>query len=487
MRRIMRYTVFALCLGLGTSAWYTLAQKKSISPQPAAPVQATEETQANQTNPPVVSEQSENAPDERIKFGPVEPVGGYPNTHTIILRESADASAPISKRLKVGLNDRALILDATRDFLRVRFTSNDGEENGGNVREQDYEGWTTWASIVPDMSAIVLDAETGAVVARVPLDEGISAINFSPDSSRAIFYGGNSSLGRLAYEVQTSDYKLKRSLTTAANDEFFGTLFYAPADGALYATLHVSGNGHPGSNGIRLLRLGEEGVIPTEIGSEGNNFFIISPDGRTALRANGDSTVSAQLMLDVIDLATLKVRNTFWLERTTASPEMGDYLLNHDGSELYLRRLEALTIPVIDTRTGQRVRQLQSRKTGEDWPHYSQADIIGGSLLLRVWNAETDEMHDSPLKFWAGEDKRKPAEPDIDFVVEAGGKRYAVNADGTLLLKLDGNNRIQKRLAIDRPERRNAEDNGTALGVFGFSASPDGKHLILFLGMEHGC
>lgn len=484
MRRITRYTVFALCLGLGISTWCVLAQNISI---PAQPVQATEEIPVNQTNAPLDSVQTEDEFSESIKFGPVEPMSGYANTTTVILRESADKSAPISAKLKVSSYDGAVILDATRDFLHVRFPANDGENNGGNVRERDYEGWTTWASVVTDMSAIVLDAETGAVVARVPLSEGISSIVFSPDSSRAIFYSGNNSLGRLAYEVQTSDYKLKRSLTTAANDEYFGTLFYGPADGALYATFHPSGNAHPGSNGINLVRIGEEGVTPMEIGSDGNNFLLISPDGLTALRAREESSVVSKMMIDVIDLTTLKVRNSFWLDRTTASSEMGDYLLNKDGSELYLRQLDAGTIPVIDTRTGQQVRELQSRKTGEDGPSFSQGDLVGGSVLIRIWNAETDEMQDRAQKFWAGEGRRRLAEPGIDYVTEAGGKRYAVNQEGTQLFKLDDNNRIQKRFAIDRPERRKGGENGNGLSVFGLSASPDGKHLILFIGMEHGC
>ena len=485
MRRITRYTVFALCLGLGLSTCYILAQKKSI---PAQPDQATEEIPVNQTNAPLDSGQPEDEFSESIKFGPIEPMTGYTNTTTtVILRESADASAPISAKLKVSSYEGVVILDATRDFLRVRFPAHDGADNGGYVRERDYEGWTTWASVMTEMSAIVLDAETGAVVARVPLNEGISAIAFSPDSSRAIFYSGNNSLGRVAYEVQTSDYKLERSLTTVANDEYFGTLFYGPADGALYATFHPSGNAHPGSNGINLVRIGEEGVTPTEIGSDRNNFLLISPDGLTALRAHEESVSVSKLMIDVIDLTTLKVRNSFWLDRTTASSEMGDYLLNKDGSELYLRQLDAYTIPVIDTRTGQQVRELQSRNAGDDGPSFSQGDLIGGSVLVRIWNAETDERNDRAQKFWVGEGRRMLAEPGIDYATEAGGKRYAVNEEGTRLFKLNDNNRIQKRFVIDRPERRKGADSGNGLSVFGFSASPDGKHLILFLGMEHGC
>ncbi len=481
MRWITRYTVFALCLGLGSSTYHILAQKKSI---PEQPVQAIEETPVSQTIAQPDSGLPEDEFSESIKFGPVEPMSGYANTTTVILRESADASAPITAKLKVSDYDMALILDGTRDFLRVRFTSNDGVNNGGHVRERDYEGWTTWASVVPNMTAIVLDAETGAVVSRVPLSEELSSVKFSPDSSRAIFSSGNDGVGRLAYEVQTSDYKLKRSLTSA-NDNFFGTLFYGPADGALYATFYPSANS--GSGRISLLRIGEEGSsnTRTEFESDGNHPLIISPDGLTALRMREES--GRDSVMDVIDLATLKVRNTFTLDNANSSPGRGDYILNRDGSELYIKQPDSGTIPVIDTRTGQQVRELQSQASTDGWAYFSQGNLIGDSVLLSVWIGGEDEMQGHSQKFWISNGRRMLAEPGIDFVAEAGGKRYAVNEDGTLLFKLNDNNRIQKRLVIDRPDRRKGADTGNGLSVFSLSASPDGKHLILLIGMAHGC
>lgn len=484
MRWITRHAVFALYLSLGTSAWYALAQKESA---PAQPTQAVEETPINQTEAQTDSEQPEEAPGQSIKFGPVETLSGHVNTKTIILRQSADANAPVVAKLKVGDYEWAEILGATRDFVHVRIAANDGADNGGNVRERDYEGWTTWGSVVPEMSAIVLDAETGAVVSRVPLGEGISSVTFSPDGSRAIFSSGINSVGRAAYEVRTSDYTLTRRLTSSSPD-YFGTLFYGPADGRLYATFHQSDESEAKSQAISLIRIGEDGApnASVEIETDRTLFFVVSPDGLTGFRAHAETNEEYEVMVDVIDLATLNVRNTFTLSGMNLSSDSSEFILNKDGSELYVRLSRNTgTILVVGTYTGQLMRELSDSST-EGSSYFSQGDLVGDSVLLRVWDGG-DEAHPGPQKFWVGSGKRMLAAPGVDYAVEAGGKRYAVNDDGTLLFKLDDNNRIQERRLIDRPERRKGADVGNGPSVFGLSASPDGKHIIILLGIEHGC
>jgi hypothetical protein len=108
-------------------------------------------------------------------------------------------------------------------------------------------------------------------------------------------------------------------------------------------------------------------------------------------------------------------------------------------------------------------------------------------LLLRVWNQDEDEMHTLPHAFWLGSSGRVAAEQGISSVVQAGNTRFAVNENGTRLLKLDSDNHVKARFAIERPDLRNGADEDDGLSVFGLSASPDGKRLILFLGMEDGC
>jgi len=92
MRWITRLVVFVLSACVGASTWYILAQKK------AAPIQinqSVEETPAAQTTVEDIAEAQQDAPFQSIKFGAVEPLSGYANVKTIILRESPDAGAPI--------------------------------------------------------------------------------------------------------------------------------------------------------------------------------------------------------------------------------------------------------------------------------------------------------------------------------------------------------------------------------------------------------
>lgn len=476
MRWILRYAVFVLCFGLGSTAWHILAQEGST---PAQPVEAAQASTVNQTIAPADRDEPEIVPGQSIKFGPLEPMNGYVNTETVVLRESADASAPVVAKLKAGDYERVEILGATRDFLHVRFAANDGSAADGSVeRKQDYEGWTTWASVVPDMSAIVLDAETGAVVSRVPLGEEHTSVIFSPDGSRAIFSGQSSEISPVAYEVRTSDYTLMRSLTSPEKMPF-STLFYAPASGDLYAKVHDSGES--------LIRVGDGGAVNTTTAIAPH--IIIAPDGLTGLivrREEGNNQFDVNV--DVMELATLEVRNTFQLTGSNLSSDGNGFVLSKDGSELYLRPTDnTAAISVFDTRTGQLLRELSGSVT-PGWSHFTQGSVVGDSLLLRVWSEGEDEMHSSPKKFWLSNGKRVLAETEIDYAIEVGGKRYAVNEEGTLLFRLNDNNRIQKRFTISRPERREEDAGaGNGLTIFGLSASPDGKHIIMFVGMAHGC
>jgi hypothetical protein len=192
------------------------------------------------------------------------------------------------------------------------------------------------------------------------------------------------------------------------------------------------------------------------------------------------------LTIDVIELATQTLRNTFTLAGANVPSNSVSFVLNKDGSELYERLSENTgAISVIDTRTGQVVRVLPDSST-QGWSYYSRGDLIGDSLLLRVYEGGEDDMHASPRRFWVGNYGRVEAEGDIANVVEAGGKRYAVNENGTRLFKLDASNRIRQKFTIARPELHTGGD-GSSLTVFGLSASPDGKRIIMLLGMESGC
>jgi DNA-binding beta-propeller fold protein YncE len=480
MRWIMRHVVFVLCLSLGSTTWYILAQKASTHTEPTKAIEAPP---VHQTIASTDDEQPEFVPGQSIKFGPVGAIGGYVNTQTVILRESADAQSPVVAKLKSEEYGSVEILGATGDFLHVRFTLNASLVDDMAERKQVYEGWTAWGSVMPELSAIVLDAETGAVVSRIPLGEGIASIAYSPDGKRAIFYSGSIGRGQSAYEVRTSDYTLTRSLTPSDTD-YLTMLFYGPANGDLYATVHTSDEAHSGDGKLSLTQIGEYGAanIPLEFNISPSNFAI-SPDGLIGFVWHAENG-SNEMVVNVIELNNLKIRNTFTLPGESLPANSGSFVLNRDGSELYVRLSENTgTISVINTRTGQLVREIPDSATGS-WSHFS---LVGDSLLLRVWEGNEDEMHSGPHLYWLGKSKRVAAEGGITDAVEAGGKRYAVNANGTLLFKLDASNHIQERLMITRPDLPKGATEGNDLSVFGLSASPDGKRIIMFIGMEHGC
>lgn len=481
MRRIMRHVVFALCFTLGSTAWYILAQRISTPVQPA---QAAEEKESNQNIAQSDSEQPEVVPAPSIKSAPPEPLTGYANAKTVILRESPDANAPIVAKLKAGEYEQVTILGATGNFVRVRFVAYGDAVDGVSQREKDYEGWTTWASVYMDISAIVLDAETGAVVSRVPLSEGLSSVTFSQDGSRGLFFHNSDGIGRAAYEFRTSDYTITRSLTSS-DGEYLGTLFYGADSGELYAAVQMSDETSTESAKVSLVRIGEGDAasVASELNLSKSNFAI-SRDGLTGFMTRPQNGNPNELTVDVIDLAARKVRNTFTLTGENFPSDSSNFTLSRDGSELYIRLSDISgAISVIDTRTGQFIRQLPDSATGE-WSYFGRDSLVGDSLLLRVWEGGEDDSR-SQL-YWVGASGRVAAESGIDFAVEAGGKRYAINENGTLLFKLDAYNRIQQRIKIARPElQKGMPDNG--LSVFGVSASPDGKRIIIIIGMEHGC
>ncbi|HKR01404.1 MAG TPA: hypothetical protein VJT09_12075 [Pyrinomonadaceae bacterium] len=490
MRWIVRRTVFVLCFALGTTTWYILAQQGKPFVTTAPPA---EEATVNQKNIPpdsdcAAAEDAAAIPGQSIKFGPVEPLYGTANRRKIVLRESADPSSAIVARVEAGNYETAMILDWTRDAMRVRFEANEGSADDTAVRTQSYEGWTTWDAVVPLASAVVFDAETGEVVARVPLGEGASSVIYSPDGSRAIFKSAGSEGGQTSYEVRMSDFKLTRSLRSSES-EYVGALFYGPADGALYATIHWLDSSPLGKeNHAGLFRIGEEGAPNALMDLEINEGAgVLSRDGLLWFFARPKSPGEDRLTVDVVELSTLTVRNTFTLFGENVPSNANGFVLSPDGSELYERLYENTgVISVVDTRTGQVVRELPESAT-EGWSYYSQDDLIGDSLLLRVSNDGAGEMHESYGTYWVGSSGRALAQKGISRAVETGGKRYAVNEDGTRLFKLDEKNRIRERLPIARPEVFKGGKGAEGMSVFGLSATPDGKRIIMLLGFEHGC
>jgi DNA-binding beta-propeller fold protein YncE len=489
MRWITRHAVFVFCFSVGSTAWYVLAQRQPALAQ--HPVPATEKIQEGRPNlqadavPPAAV-----VPVPSVKYGPVEPMVGYANSPTIILRESAEPNAPVKARLNSGEYTELLVLGATPDSLHVKITvreDGDGDAKGGG---KVFEGWTGWGSVVMDLSAVVMDAETGKVVSRVPLTDGLHSVIFSPDGTRALFFHDGDGNGSLAYEARTSDYTLTRRLAPAEDNAYLGTLFYGPAGGDLYAAA-LARDGSASSQAfdgkVHLLRLGEGGAesVPLDFQLGASNFAV-SRDGLLGFNLRRDEGNSEEIAVDVVELSTLKVRNTFTLAGENLPMDSSGFVLNPDGSELYIRLAgNPGIVSVIDTQSGQFLRALHASASLDSY--FGPESLLGDSLLLSVWNENEDEMHYTPHMFWAGTGELVAADSGINYVAEAGGKRFAVNDEGTRLLRLDSKNRVRERMTIARPELHKGATGGDGLSVFGLRASPDGKRLIMFLGIRSGC
>ena len=133
------------------------------------------------------------------------------------------------------------------------------------------------------------------------------------------------------------------------------------------------------------------------------------------------------------------------------------------------------------------MRELPKKLTGNDWLDFTQSDLVGDSLFVRYWKENDDEMHSHARTAWLGATGPVVADREIESVVEAGDATFAVNPAGTRLLRLNKQHHIQDRLPIERPEIQQRKEAQDELTTYGLSASPDGKRVIVFVGLYQGC
>ncbi|MGB7923826.1 MAG: hypothetical protein WCF57_11335 [Pyrinomonadaceae bacterium] len=473
MRRRLRPIAFVLALCSIAAVCYALAYGSSSA---KAPVQSNSASvvRTRAPQPP----DAPPTPAGALRFGPLDELSGFTNTAKIVLRRSPEAGAPVIANLNVAEYLPVKIVEATRDFIRIKIDAPTASKDDGD-ETAEYEGWTDWGSVVPHMAAIVLDAETGAVVSRVPLTSLETAVAYSQDGSRAIFYRTEDS-GEpvLGYEVTTDDYALSRSVL-ASDAGFVRPVFYSPVDNAL-AAFGVPQAGEKSQ--LSLMRLNDFYTfdMPTTIAATATRL-IVSPDGRTGFIFHPQDNERPQITIDVVDLQSLEIRHTIALGEEQVSWREG-FAVSKDGSEIYLERPESIS--VIDTLTGQQLREYSKKFAGDSWVYYTQESIVGGSLFVK-WSRGEDERLRSA---WLDINGRVAADPEIESVVEAGGAGFAINAAGTRLFRLDKDHHINDRLPIDRPELRRRKEAENDLTTYSLQASPDGKHIILFIGIqEHGC
>jgi hypothetical protein len=373
-----------------------------------------------------------------------------------------------------------------------------------------YEGWVEWGQVVPYASALVIDTGDGRVVARVPLGAGVSHAAFSPDGKRALFYatfydGGHEEASPAAYELETEGYEFVRSLRVAHGG--WASLVYGDADGEVSALVQTVAYGKQGSTTrLHPFRTGDRTVASADVARAPQPGEItVSGDGRTGLSVHGALTDAGATRIDVIDMLTLEIRNSFELWGSTGEGWPYERVLSRDGSELYYRAdAETGAIAVIDTRTGRRLREIPLSIPEGHWSSFHEGSLAGDSLLIRFWSegdggegaegedgGEAEHQHHGETTsraIWVRPDgTTTPAEPGIDQVLRVGDALYAVNDAGTHLLKLDADGHIKERFEIARPEAKHDPSTTDTYRVMGLAASPDGKRLVIFFGIPDSC
>lgn len=474
MRYTLRTVAFVLALLSGTSLWYALAYRSVV------PVQANIAA-ALQTSTP----EPEPAPAENfMSFGPVEGLYGFTNTNVLILRRKPEASAGVVARLELPEAVQVNILDATRDFVRVTVPAPAGSKYAEEGKAE-YEGWASWGAIVPYMSALVLDTASGDVLARVPLGEAHVSVSYSPDGSRALFHATPESGGSIhGFEVNTSDYRITRSLQ-ALSRNLLVPAFYSPVDGSLAAFGRAQDSTQKTLSVMRLSDFYTVGM-PTKI-KAAKTTLVIAPDGLTGFVIHLPDGEHQAALIDVVDLQSMEIRNSFSLDEAYILGR-DSFVVSKDGSEIYVTRRESDSVSVIDTWTGQTLREFSIKMATRDSLYFSQGDLVGDSLLVKYWGRTNDDVTSSDAHVaWLSATRAVNADPGIDRAVEAGGVVYAINAKGTRLFRLDKKRHIQERLQIERPEMRNKKELQDAMTTYGLAASPDGKQIIVFVGVHQGC
>jgi hypothetical protein len=395
--------------------------------------------------------------------------GAFTGVHATLLapslrlRQKPAANAPVVATIRNVETESLQVTAISGDFVHVEY--------------QGRDGWANIADVAPDCMALVLDPATGALVGRVPLGLHHSdGVVFSPDGSRALFYGTAwwDDNRPVATEVRMSDLTPVRTvLLPPGNDEdpnVLCDLFYG-TDDAIYAAISY-GTGE-GNVRIAIVRV-QDTAAPVFEGP--GMFFRVSPDGKTGFVtheiAYSDDYVPQGVTLDVMNLADFSIRSTFTLTGDVAAAYGGYVTSSYDGSEMYLLS-DTSRVVVLETATGKVVREIPTGFARVEDAVLMNVCTGGGSLL--VW-AEgcVEDVPEGAL--WIDGSKKFAAPATITCAADAGATRYGVDAEGARLLTFGAGAKAVRTTKIARPEMRRGN---TMLFPEMLTASPDRSRLIL--------
>lgn len=417
------------------------------------------------------------------EWRPAGELTGYATVSPLVLRSGAASDSP-ARRVEVEELEGVTILAAEGGRLRVRIEPN--AERGG-ARARAIEGWVEWGPVLPYTHALVLDARSGKLLRRVPLQESIKRVLFAPDGANVLFQSDYA-----VYEADAKEFQPRRFLELGGVVTT-GELFWQGSGGSLIVPVWWVSNDARGNYSLAFLRVGEGPAARTRTGiaalSEGR--FLVSRDGQTAyaLYRSGEATWGSGqelVTVEVFNLQTLTAVRSFSLpDFVTWDSEI---IVGSGAELLVLPHGESQSLAVFETMTGSLIREVPLNRA--DWATFTQPDGTSGATLLRI--SETGEDGQTALRSAriGPEGKLATASPDVHFAVEAGGSLYGLDEAGTRLFVLNEDYSVRSARDIKpRAVAPRVEEGGAPEPVVrGLFASPDGARVIIIFGVpECGC
>ncbi len=418
---------------------------------------------------PIAPRGAEGAAWPSAMFGPPRPVEGYSIINSVALHRDPRQRSPVVATLKnvspYGFDDPLEFSGVSGAFV--------------HVQHKGIKGWANMREALPHTVAFVLDAKTGATIARVPVGAGQKDITFSPDGSRAVVYGPTPTGLHAAYEYRTRDFAPTRTITANGGGKpaEVRAIFYGGSAQALYAVVQDKAGVY--SSDFAIVRVQEKGA-PAEppVLRDSGIDFVTSPDRRLGFVLRSvDSDFGGHVReatIAVLDLRKLTLRNTITLTGELASAFLDQIIPSFDGSEIYLLG-DVSHLHVLDTATGKEVRQV---RTG--WEPNRELFLrnlcSGGHSLLIEAAGDVCEVLAPEGALWITDNLAVPA-PIATFATDTGKSRYGVE-NGTLLYLFDRGGKVVRKTMIWQP---NLYGTRQTINKMSLTASPNGSRLVLFV------
>ncbi|HZI17945.1 MAG TPA: hypothetical protein VEY09_05050 [Pyrinomonadaceae bacterium] len=412
------------------------------------------------------------------------PLWGSARRSLLVLRAGAEAGSKVLARVRAEVGEVVTVLEAAGDRLRVKVEANDGQ---GATRRRDAEGWVEWGAVVPVAEALVVEAASGEVLRRVPLEDGITNVAFAADGATAFLYGP---AAPSVHEAGGDDLKARRAIKL---DGTFagGEVFPRPSGAAPFVPIWRAAA--TGGYKLDFLLLGEgpaPAVVPTDLTAESGGRFLVSDDGLTGFALYPDRAAwggALRVAVAVFDLQTLTQVRAFVLPEAVAPDDA--VALGRNGTELLaLPSQPAPRLVVAESLAGSLLREVPLGRVAGSGTAFRQTTPIAGRFVVVYPEDGPDGAVTFRSALLTPEGSLTRLADGVTFMAEAGGVTYSVDDAGTRLLVLDERGRVRSSRPVRRREGRPLAPEGDERIVRGLFATPDGKRLVIIKGVEScGC